>query len=772
MQPGAPAPVVAVLGPTNTGKTHRAVQAMLEHDSGMIGVPLRRLAREVYDRITPLVGESAVALVTGEEKRIPPRPRFWVCTVEAMPMDRAVDFLAVDEIQLAAHAERGHVFTDRLLHARGRKETWFMGADTMRPMFRALLPQASIQSHPRLSRLSGVPPSTLGGLPPRSAVVAFSMARVYEIAERIRHRRGGAAVVLGALSPRARNAQVGIYQAGEVDYLVATDAIGMGLNLDVSHVAFADLRKFDGRDARELTPAELAQIAGRAGRHLSDGSFGVLSPTRPLPHDVVRSIERHQFPPERTLVWRSAELDTSSLDALVRSLKRGSPSELLRLVDRADDFATLVELTARPEIRELADAPERVALLWDLCQIPDYRQLLISHHANLVAELFAQLTGKDARLDRDWLERRIRRLDDDEGDIDTLLSRMAFVRTWTYVTSHGGWVQNAAELQARTRAIEDRLSDALHQRLVERFVKQTSKSATSGPSRAARRTDKSNPFERLEELRAKLFGQEEEPSTDALSAALDAEHSALSVDALGRVSFEGQSLGRLSRGSDVLHPDVRVDVEGTLSAGVRLRLTRRLTAFGRDLVEDVLAPLRDARLAEVSPAARGLVYQLEQGLGTAARKSAADQIAALTADDRRILNEAGVRLGQRYVYLPARVKPRWLVARSALWSAYASSLPLLPGPSQVSIVLSESPARELDQSYLTLGYPVIAGRAIRVDVAERIASRAREPEGAARDVARWLGTSERDATRVLAAVGRRSKRPRRRRRAKSPPAES
>ncbi len=778
MQPGAATRVVAVLGPTNTGKTHRAVQAMLDHDSGMIGLPLRLLAREVYDRVTPIVGESAVALVTGEEKRVPPRPRYWVCTVEAMPVDLSVDFVAVDEIQLAGHAERGHVFTDRLLHARGRLETWFMGADTMRPLVRALVPEAELTSHPRLSALRATPPSTLGGLPPRSAVVAFSMARVYEIAERIRHRRGGAAVVLGALSPRARNAQVGIYQAGEVDYLVATDAIGMGLNLDVTHVAFADLRKFDGREARDLEPAELAQIAGRAGRHLADGSFGVLSPTPPLPREVTRNIEQHRFPTQRHLVWRNSALDTSSLDALVASLKRPSSSELLKLVDRAEDFSTLSELAARPEIRCLADAPERVQLLWDLCQIPDFRQLMLSHHANLVAELFEQLVGPSERLDEDWLERRIARLDDAEGDIDTLLSRMAFVRTWTYVTSHGQWVRDATRFQARTRAIEDRLSDALHERLVERFVKQARTSATSARETVSRRTNntspKAHPFDRLEELRASLFGEQPGTMADGLEAAADADHTALSVDPEGRVAFAGRQLARLLRGADVLHPEVRVEVNEAVAAGVRMRLLRRLRAYSRDLVEEVLAPLRDARLAEVSPAARGLLYQLEQGLGTLPRASAAEQLAALSDADVRLLAQVGVRLGTRYVYLPARVKPRWLVARSALWSAFSAptTLPALPTPSQVSLALSERPTRELSESYLTLGYPVIAKRAIRVDVAERISARTRDPRtpDSTREVARWLGASERDAREVLRALGSPRPRARRRRRKGQSPA--
>ena len=370
------APITALLGPTNTGKTHQAIGRLLEHRTGMIGLPLRLLAREVYDRVAAQVGEAAVALVTGEEKRVPTRPRYWVCTVESMPVGHEVDFVAVDEIQLAAHRERGHVFTDRLLHARGERETMFLGADTMTDIVRALVPTAQIERHPRFSRLRGLPPCELAALPPRSAVVAFSAAQVYELAEKLRRRKGGAAVVLGALSPRTRNAQVAMYQAGEVQYMVATDAIGMGLNMDVDQVAFGSLTKFDGKVLRPLEPAELAQIAGRAGRYTRDGSFGVLAGVPPIPAPVVAQIEGHRFPPIERLVWRSSDLDFSTVDALQASLRQRPTRPHLRLVERSDDADSLAELALVPELRALASSPERVSLLWDVCRIPDFRKLL------------------------------------------------------------------------------------------------------------------------------------------------------------------------------------------------------------------------------------------------------------------------------------------------------------------------------------------------------------------------------------------------------------
>ncbi|HWB80292.1 MAG TPA: helicase-related protein, partial [Nannocystaceae bacterium] len=464
------APLTALLGPTNTGKTHRAIERMLEHRTGMIGLPLRLLARELYDRVTMRVGEQAVALVTGEEKRVPPHPRYWICTVESMPEQLDVEFVAVDEIQLAAHPQRGHTFTQRMLRARGISETWLLGAETMRPMVEALLPTAHIERHPRFSNLSYVGTLGLGGLPPRTAVVAFSVPDVYELAERLRQRHGGTAVVLGALSPRTRNAQVARYEAGEVHYMVATDAIGMGLNMDVDRVVFAALHKFDGSEVRPLEPTELAQIAGRAGRYTRDGAFGTLRPLPGLPARVAAAIEGHQFPPIRRLVWRNDELDFASLDALRESLHERPRHRALQVVARADDHDALVSLARIEEVRARAHGAEQVELLWEVCRIPDFRKLMLDSHVQLLAAIYLQLSGPSGMIDVDWMATRIKRLDDTSGDIDALTQRIAFIRTWTYVASHERWVPNAEHWQEVTRAIEDRCSDALHERLTERFA--------------------------------------------------------------------------------------------------------------------------------------------------------------------------------------------------------------------------------------------------------------------------------------------------------------
>src|SRR5262245_22589579 len=462
--------VTAVLGPTNTGKTHLAIERMLAHSSGMIGLPLRLLAREVYNKVVDKVGTDAAALITGEEKIKPPTPRFWVCTVEAMPRDLDVAFVAVDEVQVGADLERGHVFTDRMLNRRGRDETLVLGAATVRPMVERLLPGAHILSRPRLSRLTFAGEKKITRLQPRSAIVAFSAEEVYSVAELIRRQRGGAAVVLGALSPRTRNAQVALYQSGDVDYLVATDAIGMGLNLNVEHVAFAGVRKFDGQVNRALTPAELAQIAGRAGRHMNDGTFGVTGTVETFGTDLIERLETHTFDTVRMLQWRNRDLDFGSVDRLRDSLRQAPRENRLSRARMADDVTALENVCHDREIRALAVSPAAVGRLWEVCQIPDYRKISPQNHAELVASLYKFLLAPAERIPEDWFANQVAFADRTDGDIDTLANRIAHIRTWTFVSNRADWLVDPEHWQGRTRAIEDSLSDALHERLTQRFV--------------------------------------------------------------------------------------------------------------------------------------------------------------------------------------------------------------------------------------------------------------------------------------------------------------
>uniref|UniRef100_UPI00227781BD helicase-related protein n=1 Tax=Paracoccus sediminilitoris TaxID=2202419 RepID=UPI00227781BD len=440
--------VTAILGPTNTGKTHEAISRMLGHRTGVIGLPLRLLAREVYDRIVKARGPSVVALVTGEERIIPDRVQYWVATTEAMP-DIATDFVAIDEIQLCADPGRGHVFTDRLLNMRGTKETLLLGSSTMRPAIAALIPDVHFVQRPRMSQLSWAGSKKLSRMPARSAIVGFSVDDVYAMAELIRRQKGGCAVVMGALSPRTRNAQVAMYQSGEVDYLVATDAIGMGLNLDIKHVAFSATHKFDGRRVRELFPHEMGQIAGRAGRHTESGTFGVTGEAETLDPGLVEALESHRFAPISRLVWRNARLEFGTMDRLVESLEAGSGQELLGRGREADDVATLKILRELPEIKDRVRGGKDVRLLWDVCRVPDFRGISQMEHATLLARIFGFL--QDGTIPADWLDRSIKRIDKTHGDIDAISKRLAYIRTWTYVAQRTGWVQDEKHWRGETR---------------------------------------------------------------------------------------------------------------------------------------------------------------------------------------------------------------------------------------------------------------------------------------------------------------------------------
>ncbi len=745
----------AFLGPTNTGKTHRAIERMLEHASGSIGLPLRLLAREVYDKISARCGESQVALVTGEEKRIPKNPRYWVSTVEAMPLSVEVDFLAIDEVQLAAHVERGHVFTDRLLHARGRIETWLLGAETMRGPVSELVPGVVIEKSPRLSSLSEAGSHTLATLPRRSAVVAFSLARVFELAALLRKRRGGTAVVIGALSPRARNAQVALYQAGEVDFLVATDAIGMGLNLDIDHVAFADVRKFDGREARSLELAELGQIAGRAGRYTRDGTFGTLSPLAAFSAGVTAALEQHRFEPIRRLYWRSSDLDFSDVDSLRASLAMRSSSPWLRRADDpALDAATLEALSERAEVRARAKREEDVRLLWSVCGLPDYRQLLFEDHAGIALKLFTDLADHGT-VELDWVLRELERLDEPADDPETLMARIAQLRTWNYVAHQPGWLAHPRPLQQRAASMEDSLSDALHRALVARFVDRTRKMAPkAAPSEKGRakpsEPGKHSPFAALAHLieprNGSFEGAPDETRDRLFERAIDASFDAFTIDRDAGLVFEGTRLGRLTRGRDLLSPEVVVVVD--TSPGMKLRLSRRLLAWSRDLVSSLVGSFRD--LDGLGPSARGVVHSLTRRLGTVLTSEAREQLAHLDEAEIARLEQTGLVLGKAALYSPLLLKPAAIDQRVALVAAYEASARSWPRGTEVSVAPLRGLSSELHSA---IGYPLMGPRAVRADVLERFRNRleaAREEgsEVTAASFAGWLGARAREAEEI------------------------
>lgn len=739
--------ITAVLGPTNTGKTYLAIERMLGHATGMIGFPLRLLARENYDRIVKLKGKGAVALITGEERIIPPNPRWFVCTVEAMPK-RSVDFLAIDEVQIAADPDRGHVFTDRILHARGRQETMFLGAETIKPLLRELIPEAEFVTRERFSTLSYVGPKKLTRLPRRSAVVAFSAADVYSIAELIRRTRGGTAVVLGALSPRTRNAQVAMFQAGEVDHLVATDAIGMGLNMDIDHVSFAALRKFDGRAPRDLTPAEIGQIAGRAGRGMADGTFGTTGDTGLLDPEVIERVESHEFPALKGLYWRNRDLRFTSIEALLGSLARGTDRPGLIRTRPADDQLVLEALAREDDIRKTADRPERVRLLWEVCQVPDFRKVMPESHARLLAQVYRHLTAPGQRLPTDWVASHLDQLDRVDGDMHALMDRIASIRVWTYISHRGDWLHDTDQWQGRARAVEDKLSDALHESLTQRFVDvRTSvlaKRLREGePLLAAVKADDSVIVEghHVGHLDGLTFVPDKGDTRTADRAVLNAAGKALRGEIARRVAglaedaddafalnerdhitWRGAEVGRLAPGPDILRPQVEVPNDEFLDGEAREAIRQRLAAWLAGHVARTLPPLAAPPPDDLGGAGRGVLYQVAEALGSLPAGAARDQVKALTDQDRKILARLGLRFGTESIFVPRLLKPRAQRLRAQLWAAGHGALPR-PVPEGLMSLDAEPGAP--DPFYDAIGYRVFAGRAVRVDVLERFAAEVR-----------------------------------------------
>jgi ATP-dependent RNA helicase SUPV3L1/SUV3 len=715
----APSRVAAILGPTNTGKTHLAVERMLGHASGMIGLPLRLLAREIYERVVRRRGAGAVALITGEEKIVPARPHFYVCTVEAMPLERQVEFLAVDEIQLVADPERGHVFTNRLLHARGRSETMFLGAGTMAPLVRALVPDAEIVGRERLSTLSYAGSKKLTRLPRRSAVVAFSTEQVYAIAELIRRQRGGAAVVMGSLSPRTRNAQVELFQSGEVDFLVATDAIGMGLNMEVDHVAFAGLRKFDGRRTRWLHAHEIGQIAGRAGRHLRDGTFGVTGEALELDPDLVEQVVEHRFDHVEAAEWRNARLDFDTLPDLLRSLTLSPQRRGLRLTEPALDEILLRRLSQDEAVSRISRSRGALMRLWEACQLPDFQKTTLDEHSGLAKEIFQALTGRRGRLTEDWIAPRFAALDRDDGQIDQLSARLSGVRTLSYIAHRPDWLDQAQGWRDKSKVLEERLSDVLHERLTARFVDRRTTALMQalnvrGDAQAEVAEDgevvvEGHPVGRLSgicfEIDRGSSALEDRALRHAARQAVTPEvarrlgrlaadaDEAFSVTAEGLVLWRGEQAGRVT-GGDPFAPAIRL--LGDLgSVAARERAQRRLEAWLAAEAGRALRPLRRLRSAIESGGLkglpRGLAFRLLEAGGVIDRREVDQDLAALSQAERRTLKEFGVRLGAHSVWLPAVLKerPRRLaqafVADTPIGASSTPLQPLLspPPPSRV-----------------------------------------------------------------------------------------
>ena len=796
------APVRAILGPTNTGKTHLAIERMCGHSSGVIGFPLRLLAREVYDRVVAMKGEKQVALLTGEERIVPPTARYFLCTAESMPVHggeshhdddvhRDFAFAAIDEAQLGIDPERGHVFTDRMLRARGREETLILGSETLKPVIRELLPEAEIVTRPRFSTLRYAGSVKLSRLPPRSAVVAFSAEQVYALAEMLRRFKGGAAVVMGALSPATRNAQVAMFQRGEVDYLVATDAIGMGLNMDVTHVAFAGLEKFDGRRDRRLTIPEMAQIAGRAGRHQKDGTFGTLGLTEDsggFSEEEVAAIEDHRFRPLDSLYWRNAQLDFTDVRSLIKSLEAKSDDPILRPAPEAIDLAVLKLIAEDPAIASRRDIQAR--RLWAVCGLPDFRKVGPMHHARMVRRLFSYI-GEGGHIPHEWFAAEVARLDNMSGDIEALADRLAGIRSWAYIAHRSDWLKEPAKWAERTRAVEARLSDALHERLTQRFVDRRTAvlvrdigargsdalpvtvaadgEVSVGPEPIGHLTGfdfRVDPSARLADKRLLLaaaerrLGDELDRRAKALVEAEDHVFQLTVEDGGGvAVAWGEHVLARLAPGRSLLEPALRTArALDRLSAPTRAALRERLERWLDAQIDRHLQPLKKLAAAASdsasSPGVRALAAMLADAGGVLPRKAALSAIGHLEQADRQSLYQLRVRLGPLDVFLPLLLKPVGQHWRAALIAVkQGQPMPALPPPGAATL------SAEADPRGAALAYRRLGPTWLRIDLADRLASHARKVRSGGgddpvdRDLATSIGLTEDDIARLMGEIG-------------------
>ena len=743
--------VTAVLGPTNTGKTHMAIERMVAHESGIIGLPLRLLAREVYNRVCEKVGVANVSLVTGEERITPKTAKFQVCTVEAMPDETHADFVAIDEVQLAVDLERGHFFTDRILNLRGRHETMLLGADTMLPALRDLLPGLNIVTRPRMSVLSYAGSKKITRMPARSAIVAFSADEVYAIAELVRRERGGAAVVTGSLSPRTRNAQVALYQSGDVDFIIATDAIGMGLNLDVGHVAFAQDSKFDGYQYRKLTASELAQVAGRAGRYTHDGTFGVTSRVQPFAEELVEALETHVFAPHKVLTWRNRDLEFSSVATLQKSLEMPANTPRLMRAPSGTDIVAVDNLSRDPDIHALANNEKAVKLLWEVAKIPDYRKISPASHAEILAEVYTGLST-EGHIREDWFANLVNTADNTHGEIDALSTRIASIRTCTYLSNRDNWLEKPAEWREKTREVEDRLSDALHETLTKRFIdrrtsvlmkrlkenrmleaeigtdgKVTVEGHEIGTLRGFRFSIDGSSGKDAKALNAaatKVLSAEVEKRAERLNASPNSDF-VLSND--GSVRWLGEVIAKLGSGDTPLKPKIIMLADEYLTGPTLDKVTARIERWMSNHINTILKPLADLENnMELNGIAKGVAFRILENLGSIDRKEVANDVKSLDQDARGSLRRCGVRFGAYHIFMPALLKPAQSQLICLLWAAQndkldAGGLSEVPDLSAAGRTSAPFDAGFEQHFYTLSGFRILGQKAVRIDILERLA---------------------------------------------------
>lgn len=734
-----------VLGSTNTGKTHFAIEKMLTHKTGVIGLPLRLLAREVFDKVVKRVGPSQVALITGEERIVPNRTCYWVCTTESMPTRIGADFLAVDEIQLCTDQERGHIFTDRLLHARGQKETLFLGAESIRQVISNLLDNVSFESRDRFSPLTYIGKKDTARLEPRTAIVGFSLRDVYQQAETIRRLKGGAAIVTGGLSPRTRNAQVGLYQNGEVNYLVATDAIGMGLNLEIDHIAFCKIKKFDGRRNRKLAPMEMGQIAGRAGRYKNPGTFGILKGCDEIHPSVVDAIENSRYKPIKKIQWRNADLDYRSPKTLLKSLNVNSSNRILERTGEIADIEILEELIDYGMFPEDYLTPSQVQLLWEVCQIPDFKNVGIVPHSLFVSSIFNHLKDGNC-IPEDWLGEHLERIDSVSGSIESLSSNLASIRIWTYIAQKQNWVDDTKYWRERTRDVEDRLSDALHQKLTNRFIdvkvsvliRKISKKEQlvpefkddGGIEIEGQNIGKVEGFRFFRNLGS--TPDEEKAFKEVTKTIIEPQFSLLAnkmvkapnkefdITEQGGLMWGEHAVGKLVKGADPYSPKINIFVDKIASEEVKQNVQSRLENYVEIRIKDELEQLLKLKNdTTLEGDVRDFALKLCENFGILPRNKVSKEVANLDQEKRRLLRAYGVRFGQYSIFEFTSVKPYPTRLRLILWSLQKNFEEFPPSPPFGLTSLTQLP--EAPEGYFPIcGFKNFGSLAIRVDILERL----------------------------------------------------
>jgi len=738
--------ITAVLGPTNTGKTFLAIETMLSFDSGMIGFPLRLLAREVYDKIIKKIDPNKVALITGEEKIIPANAKYYLCTVESMPIDKKVEFVAVDEIQMCADGERGHIFTDRLLNLRGEKLTMLMGSDTIKNIILKLNEDTEFINKERFSKLSYLGHKKISRIDRKSAVIAFSSEEVYAIAELIRRQKGGAAIVMGSLSPKTRNAQVNLYQSGDVDFLVATDAIGMGLNMDLDNVYFSNFKKFDGKKLRRLSLSEIGQIAGRAGRYLNNGNFGITGECREISSEEVELLENHRFEEIRTLFWRNSNLHFNNSSDLIKSLDERPKEDWLRRINECEDEKVLKYFLKDPVKYDISNNNSVLSLLWECCQIPDFVKKTYGNHLEVISKVFSFLNGHSKKVTNSFMKKQLSLLDKLEGNVDSLSNRIANVRTWSYVSNKTNWVENQDYWIERTKLLEDKLSERLHEELTKSFIDKRASVLARGLKQDIAFHTKIVENEKViidDQFIGKLKGLKLE--LDLKIGTLDTDIKSLKKAArqsIGpefnkrikqiietglleikndfKIYWNNFQIARLQPGKDYLEPEISLIVDDIIESDKQRKLKDYIEKWLKEKINFTLKSLIDLRsLKEKNSSIRALAYQLYENNGVLKREKVSDYLNKLGQEDRKILRNLGVKFGRYHVFLFKLLKPESVLLRILLWKNYNQKHFNL-NPPKFGLNFTEDTYTKNKNFMLLCGFESFDKYFVRIDILERL----------------------------------------------------